>query len=83
MKIVNAKLKFGRQEDSHEFLRCYIDSFQNACLKSISNKNKDLKNQENTIIHKIFGGKLKSVVECLSCHYKSETFEVFYDLSLV
>ncbi|KAI9206643.1 uncharacterized protein BJ171DRAFT_566518 [Polychytrium aggregatum] len=30
----------------------------------------------------MFGGQLQSTVECQTCHYKSVTFETFWDLSL-
>lgn len=33
-------------------------------------------------MHQIFGGYLRSQVECMSCHGKSNTFDPLLDLSL-
>jgi ubiquitin C-terminal hydrolase len=80
IKHINKKYRIGRQEDAHEFLRDLMESFQKSCLNFIDKPTPQL--MESTIITKIFGGKLKSTVECLSCNYKSEVYENFFDLSL-
>jgi len=81
IKLINKKFSIGRQEDAQEFLRDLVDSFQKSCtgfLEKVPQKVID-----NTDISKIFGGKLKSSVECKQCHHKSEIIESFFDLSLV
>ena len=42
----------------------------------------DHKLAETTWVHKIFGGRLRSRVTCLSCHYNSDTFDSILDLSV-
>ncbi|KAJ3217577.1 Ubiquitin carboxyl-terminal hydrolase 42 [Dinochytrium kinnereticum] len=80
-KISIAKhLRVGRQEDSHEFLRYFIDSLQEACL--FGHQNLDPREKESTVIHQIFGGYLQSQVTCLKCKYKSNTVETALDVSL-
>lgn len=55
------RFKLGRQEDSHEFLRCLLDAMHEACLKQFKPKPPpDM--QATTFINKIFGGKLRSRV---------------------
>ena len=81
IKQINKKFRIGRQEDSQEFLRDLIDAFQKSATGFIEKPSQQV--LENTDISRIFKGKLKSCVECKQCHYKSEIFENFFDLSLV
>ncbi|KAK7676882.1 hypothetical protein QCA50_020138 [Cerrena zonata] len=74
-------MRRGRQEDSHEFLRYAIDALQKSCLAGYPPKI-DHKLAETTWVHKIFGGKLRSRVKCLSCDYNSDTFDSILDLSV-
>ncbi|KAI0089063.1 hypothetical protein BDY19DRAFT_905998 [Irpex rosettiformis] len=74
-------LRKGRQEDSHEFLRYAIDAMQKSCLTGYPPKI-DHKLAETTWVHKIFGGRLRSRVSCLSCGYNSDTFDSILDLSV-
>ncbi|KAI0082365.1 cysteine proteinase [Panus rudis PR-1116 ss-1] len=74
-------MRRGRQEDSHEFLRYAIDALQRSCLLGYPPK-LDHKLQETTWVHKIFGGRLRSRVSCLSCGYNSDTFDSMLDLSV-
>ncbi|KAI0692259.1 hypothetical protein BC835DRAFT_1357862 [Cytidiella melzeri] len=74
-------LRKGRQEDSHEFLRYAIDALQKSCLAGYPPK-LDHKIAETTWVHKIFGGRLRSRVSCLSCGYNSDTFDSILDLSI-
>ncbi|KAJ3116892.1 Ubiquitin carboxyl-terminal hydrolase 36 [Nowakowskiella sp. JEL0407] len=73
-------LKVGRQEDSHEFLRYFLEALQNSGLSSSDRKSRQA--IESTIIFQIFGGRLHSLVQCLSCKHKSITQDPFMDLSL-
>mmetsp|Transcript_63822 Transcript_63822/g.78046 ORF Transcript_63822/g.78046 Transcript_63822/m.78046 type:complete len:561 (-) Transcript_63822:59-1741(-) len=80
---LSKSLTRGRQEDSHEYLRHLMDSFQNSSLKCY--KKSDIKNERNketTIVHKIWGGYLRSQVKCLKCGYESNSYESILDLSL-
>ncbi|KRX06695.1 hypothetical protein PPERSA_09097 [Pseudocohnilembus persalinus] len=76
MRYIFKKFRLGRQEDGHEFLRLMVESLQRGALPL------NQKLEHNDTISKIFNGKLKSQVKCLSCGYKSEIFENFFDLSL-
>lgn len=38
--------------------------------------------REDTLIHRIFGGRFRSRVQCLNCKHPSDTFDHFMDLSL-
>lgn len=74
LKTIWKKFRLGSQEDSHEFLRLFLDHLHKS---GIEEKNK------NSIISQIFSSKLKSQVQCLECQYISEITETFMDLSLV
>ncbi|GJE84348.1 cysteine proteinase [Phanerochaete sordida] len=76
-------MRRGRQEDSHEFLRYAVDALQKSCLAGQPQPQKvDPKLAETTWVHKIFGGRLRSRVKCLSCGYNSDTFDSILDLSI-
>ena len=72
--------RFGRQEDSHEFLVMFIQGILRA---SFGNSPKLVKKYEHlTMVYRIFAGKLRSQIKCLSCSYCSDSFEPFLALSL-
>lgn len=62
----------GRQEDAHEFLRYFIEGLQKAEVGTHEKKPEKLRLLiEGSQIFRIFGGKMKSSIECLTCHHKS------------
>lgn len=67
LRTVWKKFRLGSQEDSHEFLRIFLDSVQKA---------------EKWLINGVFSGTLKNQVECLDCKGISEKSDPFLDLSL-
>ena len=72
--------RFGRQEDAHEFLVMFIQGILRA---SFGNSPKLAKKYEHlTMVYRIFAGKLRSRIKCLSCSYCSDSFEPFLALSL-
>lgn len=72
--------RFGRQEDAHEFLVMFL---QGVLKASFGNSAKLIKKYEHlTMVYRIFAGKLRSQVKCLSCGYCSDSFEPFLALSL-
>jgi len=80
LKSIGKQFHSYRQEDSHEFMRCFVDALQ---LSSIGfDKKIPLRIQETSIISRIFRGALKSKVVCNNCHKESVITESFMDLSL-
>ncbi|GFO38740.1 ubiquitin carboxyl-terminal hydrolase 36 [Plakobranchus ocellatus] len=80
LRCIAKHMKWGRQEDAHEFLRFVVDHLQQACLNGHAKL--DRFSKETTVINQIFGGYLQSQVICLRCQAKSNTFDPFMDLSL-
>lgn len=83
LRQLSSTLRPGRQEDAHEFLRVLLEKLQEVSLygyKSIIKKNKEL--AYTTVIHQIWGGKLRSQVHCLHCKTDSFTDEPFLSISL-
>ncbi|XP_072988359.1 ubiquitin carboxyl-terminal hydrolase 25 [Typha latifolia] len=88
--------RWGRQEDSHEFLRYVIDACHNACLRllkrlSVASANgngncngatKGESGTRSTVMKEIFGGALLSQVKCLSCKGESNKTDEIMDISL-
>uniref|UniRef100_A0A667Y7P6 USP domain-containing protein n=1 Tax=Myripristis murdjan TaxID=586833 RepID=A0A667Y7P6_9TELE len=69
----------GNQEDAHEFLRYIVSAMQSSCLRGTE---LDMRTQETSFIHQVFGGYLRSRVECLNCKAVSDTLEPFMDVAL-
>lgn len=86
LQYINRSFQFGRQEDAHEFLRYLIDHMWKACLMNLNLNVKiskiDPKIKETTMINHIFGGYFRSQVMCLTCKYRSNTFDFFMDFVL-
>ncbi|GAA5918087.1 hypothetical protein JCM1841_005245 [Sporobolomyces salmonicolor] len=81
MRAIAKHFRLGRQEDSHEFLRFCIDGMQLSALAGKSPKLEPAQ-KEQTFVHQIFGGKLRSRVHCTVCEHNSDTFDAILDLSL-
>ncbi|XP_061404909.1 ubiquitin carboxyl-terminal hydrolase 36-like isoform X2 [Lethenteron reissneri] len=73
-------LRFGEQEDAHEFLRYMVDAMQLSCLYDHSEL--DRYTEATTLIYQIFGGYLRSRVECMQCLGTSITYETCLDIAL-
>lgn len=83
MRSMNCPMGDGSQEDAHEFLRLLVASMQSICLEEVGGeKHVHPSLQETTYIQHTFGGRLRSKVECLKCHHRSERCENIMDLSL-
>ncbi|XP_059720521.1 ubiquitin carboxyl-terminal hydrolase 36 isoform X2 [Haemorhous mexicanus] len=80
LKKISPNLRFGRQEDAHEFLRYTIDAMQKACLNGYTKL--DRQTQATTLVHQIFGGYLRSRVKCLECKTVSDTYDPYLDVTL-
>ncbi|XP_010566384.1 PREDICTED: ubiquitin carboxyl-terminal hydrolase 36 [Haliaeetus leucocephalus] len=80
LKKIAQHIRFGRQEDAHEFLRYTIDAMQKACLNGCTKL--DRQTQATTLIHQIFGGYLRSRVKCSVCKGVSDTYDPYLDLAL-
>ncbi|KAK2528349.1 Usp36 [Columba guinea] len=80
LKRIAPHIRFGRQEDAHEFLRFTIDAMQKACLRDHARS--DRQTQATTLIHQIFGGYLQSRVKCSVCKGVSDTFDPCLDVAL-
>ena len=72
-----------RQEDAHEFLRFLLEAIQYCSLVRAPKTLKPFDPlRETTLVHKIFGGKLRSRVTCERCNHNSDTYDTMLDLSL-
>ncbi|EDO32736.1 predicted protein, partial [Nematostella vectensis] len=79
LRSIAKHLRFGHQEDAHEFLRYVIDGMQKSCLAGQPEK-MDRYSKETTIVHGIFGGYYRSQVQCLKCHNTSNTFDPLMEI---
>jgi ubiquitin carboxyl-terminal hydrolase 36/42 len=84
---VTMQFRLGRQEDSHEFLRYLIEGMQDSDSGKLPKESKEREAYEKRIrassVFGVFGGLMKTVVECLSCQHKSVTEERYYDFNIV
>ncbi|BBH08604.1 ubiquitin-specific protease 23, partial [Prunus dulcis] len=71
----------SRQEDAHEYMVNLLESMHKCCLPS-GVPSESSSAYEKSLVHKIFGGRLRSQVKCLQCSCCSNKFDPFLDLSL-
>ncbi|XP_068717808.1 ubiquitin carboxyl-terminal hydrolase 36-like [Montipora capricornis] len=83
LKFIAKHLRFGHQEDAHEFLRYVIDGMQKSCLAAEGYTDKlDRMSKQTTMVHQVFGGYYRSQVQCLKCRNNSNTFDPLMDIML-
>lgn len=83
LKFIAKHLRFGHQEDAHEFLRYVIDGMQKSCLAADGYTEKlDRMSKHTTMVHQVFGGYYRSQVQCLKCKNNSNTFDPLMDILL-
>lgn len=80
LKVIARHMRWGRQEDAHEFLRYVIDAMLTSQLHG--HERLDPVSKETTVVHQIFGGYLHSQIVCMKCRHKSEKFDPFLDVSI-
>ncbi|XP_059452991.1 ubiquitin carboxyl-terminal hydrolase 23 isoform X2 [Corylus avellana] len=81
LQCISRNFRKARQEDAHEYMVNLLESMHKCCLPSgVPTESPGA--YEKSLVHKIFGGRLRSQVKCLQCSYCSNTFDPFLDLSL-
>ncbi|KAK7282336.1 hypothetical protein RIF29_11019 [Crotalaria pallida] len=78
---ISRNFRNARQEDAHEYMVNLLESMHKCCLPSgVPSDSPGA--YEKSLVHKIFGGRLRSQVKCQQCSYSSNKFDPFLDLSL-
>uniref|UniRef100_A0A2P2M9A2 USP domain-containing protein n=1 Tax=Rhizophora mucronata TaxID=61149 RepID=A0A2P2M9A2_RHIMU len=80
-KGISRNFRNARQEDAHEYMVNLLESMHKCCLP-LGVPSESPAAYEKSLVHKIFGGRLRSQVECQQCLYGSNKFDPFLDLSL-
>ncbi|XP_065850955.1 ubiquitin carboxyl-terminal hydrolase 23 [Euphorbia lathyris] len=81
LRCISRNFRNARQEDAHEYMVNLLESMHKCCLPS-GVPSESPAAYEKSLVHKIFGGRLRSQVECQQCFYRSNKFDPFLDLSL-
>ncbi|CAL5376275.1 unnamed protein product [Camellia sinensis] len=71
----------ARQEDAHEYMVNLLESMHKCCLPA-GTPSESPSAYVKSLVHKIFGGRLRSQVKCMQCSFCSNKFDPFLDLSL-
>ena len=83
LRALSKTFRKGRQEDAHELARCLLDAMHKKSVEIVKPKiSPNSARAETSFVWKVFGGKLRSQVNCKTCGRNSETFDPFLDLSL-
>lgn len=83
LRALSKTFRKGRQEDAHELARCLLDALHKKCVDNVRPKiSPNSQRAETSFVWKVFGGKLRSQVNCKTCGRNSEVFDPFLDLSL-
>ncbi|GLJ21663.1 hypothetical protein SUGI_0403510 [Cryptomeria japonica] len=81
LPCISRSFRISRQEDAHEYMVMLMESMHRCSLPSgIVSESPSA--YEKSLVHKIFGGRLRSQVKCRQCSHCSNTYEPFLDLSL-
>ncbi|KAH6828771.1 ubiquitin-specific protease 23 [Perilla frutescens var. hirtella] len=81
LRCISRSFRNARQEDAHEYMVNLLESMHKCCLPSgVSSESPGA--YDKSLVHKIFGGRLRSQVKCMQCSYCSNKFDPFLDLSL-
>ncbi|XP_072978058.1 ubiquitin carboxyl-terminal hydrolase 23 [Typha angustifolia] len=81
LRCISRNFRNFRQEDAHEYMVNLLESMHKCCLPSgVPTESPNA--YEKSLIHMIFGGRLRSQVKCMQCSYCSNKFDPFLDLSL-
>ncbi|KAI7728527.1 hypothetical protein M8C21_001045 [Ambrosia artemisiifolia] len=81
LRSISRTFRNSRQEDAHEYMVNLLESMHKCCLPN----GVPIESQsayDKSLVHKIFGGQLRSQVKCMQCNYCSNKFDPFLDLSL-
>ncbi|KAL7134528.1 hypothetical protein ABFS83_11G032100 [Erythranthe nasuta] len=81
LRCISRNFRNARQEDAHEYMVNLLESMHKCCLPSGVPTESD-NAYDKSLVHKIFGGRLRSQVKCMQCSFCSNKFEPFLDLSL-
>ncbi|KAF8393036.1 hypothetical protein HHK36_021277 [Tetracentron sinense] len=81
LRCISRTFRNARQEDAHEYMVNLLESMHKCCLPS-GVPSESPSAYEKSLVHRIFGGRLRSQVKCMQCSYCSNTYDPFLDLSL-
>ncbi|XP_024318308.1 ubiquitin carboxyl-terminal hydrolase 23 isoform X2 [Brachypodium distachyon] len=81
LRCISRSFRNYRQEDAHELMVNLLESMHKCCLPS-GMPSQSPSAYEKSLVHRIFGGRLRSQVKCVSCSHCSSKFDPFLDLSL-
>ncbi|KAM7472776.1 hypothetical protein LguiA_010959 [Lonicera macranthoides] len=81
LRCISRNFRNSRQEDAHEYMVNLLESMHKCCLPA-GVPSESPSAYEKSLVHKIFGGSLRSQVKCMQCNYCSDKFDPFLDLSL-
>ncbi|KAG2240894.1 hypothetical protein Bca52824_097004 [Brassica carinata] len=81
LRCVSRNFRNCRQEDAHEYMINLLECMHKCSLPSgVPSESSDA--YRSSLVHKIFGGSLRSRVKCAQCSHCSDKFDPFLDLSL-
>lgn len=78
LKHIGPHFQPGRQEDAHEFCRQLMEGMHKADLHVTASPDAE----HTSVVHSMFGGRLRSRITCRTCGTNSDTPGTFLDLSL-
>ncbi|KAL8170615.1 hypothetical protein V2J09_022419 [Rumex salicifolius] len=70
-----------QQEDAHEYLQSLLDK-TDTCWSKCRDNIQGFSSQGDSLVNRVFGGRLVSQLHCCNCGSRSDTYEPLVDLSL-
>nr|GEV68572.1 ubiquitin carboxyl-terminal hydrolase 23 [Tanacetum cinerariifolium] len=81
LRCISRTFRNSRQEDAHEYMVNLLESMHKCCLPNGVPSESETA-YDRSLVHKIFGGRLRSQVKCMQCNHCSNKYDPFLDLSL-
>ena len=72
LSLIGKRLRVGRQEDAHEFMRLLLDCFHRSELRILGLKESGPRALvDNTFVQHVFGGYFRNQLKCVCAVYRS------------
>jgi ubiquitin C-terminal hydrolase len=81
IKLFARRLSIHQQQDAHEFLRLVVDSLHRS-EQTRTTPSSSSSSSPSSLVESLWGGKLRSRVQCSRCKGTSDVFEPLLDVSL-
>lgn len=83
LKSYARTLRYGRQEDAHEYFLYLLEGIQKDTSRGLDKEDRNrFLGSKKDFVQAVFGGTMLSRIICSNCSHNSDCYENFFDISL-